>query len=104
MFLKKRRNAAKKARIYAQLAAAVSDSGAEIVDFSYTPEMFGNISLTVEYGGERFVFDTDRGEIYCNHELICHNAYHVAGKSDTLDALSRVIREKLGLKESDKNA
>lgn len=40
----------------------------------------------------------DRGEIYCNHELICDNSYHVAGKSDTSDTLARVIREKMGLR------
>ena len=95
MFLKKRKNEEKRARLYAQLAAALPESGAEIVAFSYTPELFGNISLTVEYGGKRFVFDTDRGEIYCNHQLICNNAYHVPGKSDTPDMLARVMREKL---------
>jgi hypothetical protein len=47
----------------------------------------------VEYHGNAFSFDTDRGEIYCNNRFVCDNSYHEAGCSDTVDQLLKVIEK-----------
>ena len=50
----------------------------------------------MEYHGNAFSFDTDRGEIYCNNRFVCDNSYHEAGCSDTVDQLLKVIEKSLG--------
>ena len=81
-----------KAEIYEKLVSAASVHGAKIVSFSYYPEYFGDMVVTVDYHNSRFEFTTDRGEIYCNNEFVCDGSYHVAGKKDTIDKLIEVMQ------------
>lgn len=82
----------KKLMIYLKLSSFLAEYGASIVSFSYYPKIFGNIVVTVSFGSSVYEFITDRGDIYCNKQLICDNSYHIPGRSDTVDKLIEVMR------------
>lgn len=69
--------------ILALLAETAAAHGAQVTDFSYEPQAFGNITVTVKRGKKKYAFITDRGEIFCNGCLCCDALYHVAGEKDT---------------------
>lgn len=91
----KRKQDGKGAQMRTRLASFLSMHHADLISFSYSPEYFGNIAVSVEYEGVVFAFCTDRGEIYCNNEFVCNNAYHTPGRDDTLDKLIEVIQSRL---------
>lgn len=91
--MRRKRQTEKERTIYQRLAALAAEHHAKILSFSYDPQIFGNITVSVEYHGNAFSFDTDRGEIYCNNRFVCDNSYHEAGCSDTVDQLLKVIEK-----------
>lgn len=85
-------------KIKEKLNFFLNEHDAKLVNFEYYYEIFGNIVIDIEFMSITHRFVTDRGEIYHNENLVCDNSYHVAGKSDTLEMLVKVIEEKLFLK------
>lgn len=61
-------------------------------------EVFGNIVGVLNNGSKEYYFGTNRGEIWCDHQLIYRFDFHVAGVDDTpkylMKAIQQVIDEK----------
>jgi hypothetical protein len=66
-----------------------------LTEFDYDPEIFGNIIAVLYNGYKKYRFVTDRGEIWCNHQLIFLSDYHVAGVDDTPIYLMKAIQQVL---------
>lgn len=80
-----------KEEIFALLVETAAAHGAEVTAFSYDPQAFGNITVTVKRGKKKYAFVTDRGDIFCNGCLCCDAMYHVAGEDDTPKKLAEIM-------------
>ncbi len=58
-----------------QLSKLMDKYNFEVIEFNYYKQIFGNIVLRIKKEGKEFNFITDRGEIYCNSELLCDYEY-----------------------------
>ncbi len=66
-----------------------------LISFERDHSCFGNIIVVIEKGIKKFRFVTDRGDIYCNYDLIIPHGYHEAGKDDTPQYLVEAIKKHL---------
>ena len=73
----------------------LENSTFDLAEFSYDPLIFGNLSAIIYNDTKAYQFSTDRGEIWCNRELIYPNNYHVKGQEDTPVYLMKAIRKLL---------
>jgi len=60
-------------------------------------QIFGNMTVQIESLNSIYIFITDRGDIFCNNEIIIPHGYHIAGNDDTpinlLKAIETIIRK-----------
>ena len=77
--------------IVKQITEFIVARGASIIHLKYYRKIFGNIELLTEHNSQTFEIVTDRGEIYCNKNLVCDNSYHVSGMNDTIGKLLEVV-------------
>lgn len=67
----------------------------EVIEFNYYKQIFGNIVLRIKKEDKELNFVTDRGEIYCNSELLCDYEYLRKENKTTPQKLLEVIELKL---------
>jgi hypothetical protein len=67
----------------------------EVIEFNYYNRIFGNIVLRIKKGEKELNFVTDRGEIYCNSELLCDYEYLRKENKTTPQKLLEIIEFKL---------
>ena len=58
-----------------QLSKLMDKYNFEVIEFNYYNKIFGNIVLRIKKEEKELNFVTDRGEIYCNSELLCNYEY-----------------------------
>lgn len=66
----------------------------EVIEFNYYKRIFGNIVLRIKKEKE-LNFVTDRGEIYCNGELLCDHEYFRKENKTTPEKLLELMELKL---------
>lgn len=64
----------------------------ELKLFERDKQMFGNMVVKIESSDSKYVFVTDRGDIFCNHKLVIEHGYHIAGEDDTPIYLLKAIK------------
>lgn len=77
----------------------LKNSTFDLAEFSYDPLLFGNMFAVIYNDTKAYRFSTDRGEIWCNHDLIYPNNTHVKGQEDTLVYLLKAIQKLLDEKK-----
>ena len=77
-----------------QLSKLMEKYNFEVIEFNYYKQTFGNIVLKIKKEKD-LNFVTDRGEIYCNGELICDYEYLRKENKTTPQKLLEVIELKL---------
>ena len=76
MFLRRIRCTSRtKKVIHNEIKIAVDKIGGKIILFNYNDRAFGNIELCVEKDNTVYEFIVDRGEVICNHKMLCDNSY-----------------------------
>lgn len=78
-----------------QLSKLMDKYNFEVIEFNYYNRIFGNIVLRIKKGEKELNFVTDRGEIYCNSELLCDYEYLRKENKTTLQKLLEIIEFKL---------
>lgn len=74
-----------------QLLKLIDKYNFEVIEFNYYNKIFGNIVLRIKKEDKELNFVTDRGEIYCNSELLCNYEYLRKGNKTTPQKLLEVI-------------
>lgn len=69
----------------------------EVIEFNYYKQIFGNIVLKIKKEEKELKFITDRGEIYCNSELLCDYEYLRKENKTTPEKLLELIELKLNI-------
>ena len=77
-----------------QLSKLMEKYNFEVIEFNYYKQTFGNIVLKIKKEKD-LNFVTDRGEIYCNGELICDYEYLRKENKTTPQKLLEVVESKL---------
>ena len=67
----------------------------EVIEFNYYKKIFGNIVLKIKKEEKELNFITDRGDIYCNSELLCNYDYIRKEHKKTPDKLLEMVELKL---------
>ena len=78
-----------------QLSKLMDKYNFEVIEFNYYNKIFGNIVLRIKKEDKELNFVTDRGEIYCNSELLCDYEYLRKENKTTPQKLLEVIELKL---------
>ncbi len=78
-----------------QLSKLMDKYNFEVIEFNYYNKIFGNIVLKIKKEDKELIFVTDRGEIYCNSELLCNYEYLRKENKRTPQKLLEVIELKL---------
>lgn len=78
-----------------QLSKLMDKYNFEVIEFNYYNKIFGNIVLRIKKEGKELNFVTDRGEIYCNSELLSDYEYLRKENKTTPQKLLEVIELKL---------
>lgn len=78
-----------------QLSKLMDKYNFEVIEFNYYKQIFGNIVLRIKKEEIELNFITDRGEIYCNSELLCDYEYLRKENKTTPQKLLEVIELKL---------
>ena len=78
-----------------QLSKLMNKYSFEVIEFNYYKQIFGNIVLRIKKGNKVLNFITDRGEIYCNSELLCGYDYLRDENKSTPQKLLEEIELKL---------
>lgn len=78
-----------------QLSKLMDKYNFEVIEFNYYKQIFGNIVLKIKKNEKELNFVTDRGEIYCNGELLCGYEYLRKENKTTPQKLLEVIELKL---------
>ena len=78
-----------------QLSKLMDKYNFEVKEFNYYNKIFGNIVLRIKKEDKELNFVTDRGEIYCNSELLCNYEYLRKENKTTPQKLLEVIELKL---------
>ena len=74
-----------------QLSKLMNKYSFEVIEFNYYKQIFGNIVLKIKKGEKELTFITDRGEIYCNSELLCDHEYLREKNKTTPQKLLEII-------------
>ena len=80
-----------------ELTKILDKYGCELIDFHYYKKVFGNIVLKIVLKDKELNFVTDRGEIYCNGELLCNYDYLKNENKTTSQKLIELMDLKLKL-------
>ena len=78
-----------------QLSKLMEKYNFEVIEFNYYKQIFGNIVLIIKKEEMELNFVTDRGEIYCNSELLCDYEYLRKENKTTPQKLLELIELKL---------
>lgn len=78
-----------------QLSKLMDKYNFEVIEFNYYKQIFGNIVLKIKKEEIELNFITDRGEIYCNSELLCGYEYLRNENKTTPQKLLELIELKL---------
>ena len=81
--------------IIKMICDALASTDFKIISFNRNHEFFGNMILVIANGKQRLEYITDRGDIFCNSELVIAHGYHVAGKDDTPIYLIQAIKDSI---------
>lgn len=81
------------AEIVGMIEDSLQDSDCKLISFERNHQVFGNMIVKIKSRNKKFIFITDRGEVYCNKTLIFFNDYHVAGEDDCPIYLIKAIRK-----------
>lgn len=85
-----------------QLLKLMDKYSFELIEFSYYKKIFGNIVLKIKIEENELSFITDRGEIYCNSELLCDYEYLRNENKTTPQKLLELIELKLNIIKNNK--
>lgn len=66
-----------------------------LVKFEYYPKAFGDIELIINVQGKELKFNTDRGDVFCNGQMICSHEYKRSEHKATWQVLLEVVELKL---------
>ena len=78
-----------------QLSKLMDKYNFEVIEFNYYKKIFGNIVLKIKKEEKELNFITDRGDIYCNSELLCNYDYIRKDNKKTPDKLLEMVELKL---------
>lgn len=78
-----------------QLSKLMDKYNFEVIEFNYYKKIFGNIVLKIKKEEKELNFITDRGDIYCNSELLCNYDYIRKENKKTTDKLLEMVELKL---------
>lgn len=82
-------------KIKKEISNLVLKYNGELVNFEYHKKVFGNIVLEIKCNEKSLCFVTDRGEIYCNGQLLCTYDYLRNENKTTPQKLLEIIEIQL---------
>lgn len=82
-------------KIKTEIIDLISRYNGELIDFEYHKKVFGNIVLNLKCNEKILSFVTDRGEIYCNGQLLCGYEYIKTENKTTPKKLLEIIEMQL---------